>query len=263
MFKRYLIVASKQDKAGINITTALSQFAHFNYMLVDGDILEEDNLDFSRIAQFDFIIFASKHLSEKPMKTLSIHAPGNFKEPFHGGKEGKLSVASALFNKQLFENLNKFKEEYELNHYEVTLEVTHHGPSIDKPCVFIEVGGSETEWADKRAAFLLAKTIFETTENFKPNKFREIAIGIGGPHYAQGFNRLQKESNVAFAHIIPKYMQSITKEMILEARDKTLEEVDFAVVDWKGLGTSEERQAVLNALDECYISYKKISEIKR
>jgi D-aminoacyl-tRNA deacylase len=263
MFKKYLIVASKQDPAGINITTNLSQFAHFNYMLVDGEVLDEKNLDQYRLSQFDFIIFASRHKSEKSMKTLSLHAPGNLKEVWGGGQEGKLAPASALFNKQLFGNLKKFQKEYELKNYDVTLEVTHHGPLIDKPCVFIEIGGSETEWKDKRAAFVIAKTITETIENFKENPFNEVAIGIGGPHYAPGFNKLQENSNVAFAHIIPKYMQPITKEMILEAREKTLEEVDFAVIDWKGLGKAEERQQVLDALDESYISYKKISEIKR
>jgi len=263
MFKKYLIVASKQDPAGINITIALSQFAHFNYHLVEGDILDENNLDLYRISQYDFIIFASKHKSEKPMKTLSIHSPGNFKEIWGGGREGKLCPASALFNKHLFNTLKKYKEEYKLNSYDLTLEVTHHGPLIDKPSVFIEIGGSPFEWKDKRAAFVIAKTIFEATSTFKENPYAEIAIGIGGPHYAPGFNKLQEKSNVAFAHIIPKYVQPLTKEMILEAREKTLEEVDFAVLDWKGLGTSEERKKVLELLDECYISYKKISEIKR
>jgi D-aminoacyl-tRNA deacylase len=263
MFKNYLIIASKEDKAGINITTSLSQFGKFNFHLVEGEILSEHNLSQERISQFDFIIFASRHKSEVPMKTLSIHAPGNFKEIWGGGKPGKLCPASAQFNKFLFENIKKFQKEYDLNNYNLTLEVTHHGPLIEKPCVFIEVGGSENEWKDKRAAFILAKAISETIENFKENEYLEIAIGIGGPHYAPGFNSLQEESNVAFAHIIPKYMQPITQEMILEARDKTFEEVDFAVVDWKGLGNAEERDKVIKILEDNYIPWKKIQEIKR
>ena len=30
--------------------------------------------------------------------------------------------------------------------YKLTLECTHHGPLIEKPCVFIEIGSTETEW---------------------------------------------------------------------------------------------------------------------
>ena len=37
MFKKYLIVASKKDLAGVNITTQLSQFGNFNFYLVEMD----------------------------------------------------------------------------------------------------------------------------------------------------------------------------------------------------------------------------------
>lgn len=263
MFKKYLIVASKQDKAGINITTNLSQFGEFNFHLVDGEITHTENLNLERINQFDFIIFASRHKSDIPMKTLSIHAPGNFKEVWGGGQAGRLSPSSALFNKHLFECIKKYQKEFDLSHYDVTLEVTHHGPLINKPCVFLEIGGGEEEWRDKRAAFCIAKALSEAIETFKDNPYREIAVGIGGPHYCSGFNKLQLDSNVAFAHIIPKYVSPITEEMIKEAITKTIEEVDFVVLDWKGLGNSEERQKIIDLLANNYIQYKKIQEIKK
>jgi D-aminoacyl-tRNA deacylase len=143
------------------------------------------------------------------------------------------------------------------------MEVTHHGPLINKPCVFLEIGGGEDEWRDKRAAFCIAKALSEAIETFKENPYTEIAVGIGGPHYCPGFNKLQLDSNVAFAHIIPKYVSPITEEMIKEAIAKTVEEVDFVVLDWKGLGNSEERQKVLDILANNYIQYKKIQEIKK
>ena len=36
MYKNFLIVASKIDTAGINITTQMSQFGNFNFYLVEG-----------------------------------------------------------------------------------------------------------------------------------------------------------------------------------------------------------------------------------
>ena len=154
MYKNYLIVASKLDKAGINITTNLSQFGNFNFYLVDKEITKTENLDLEKINNYDFIIFASKHSSEKGGKTLSIHAPGNWGKANLGGKDYKVCKSSALFQKQLFEKIKKVKEEFRLNNYELTLECTHHGPLIDKPCIFIEIGSTENEWKDRKAGFI-------------------------------------------------------------------------------------------------------------
>ena len=147
--------------------------------------------------------------------------------------------------------------------YKVTLEATHHGPLLDKPCVFIEIGSTQIEWKDRRASFCIAKTIIDAVKNFKPSTYQEIAIGIGGPHYCPSFNKIQLSSNVAIAHVIPKYLDPITEEMILESVNKTSEEVDFAIVDWKGLGNAGQRDKVLEILDKNYISWKKVGEIKK
>ena len=264
MTQTYLIIASKQDKAGINITTQLSQFGNFNFYLREQEIISDENLDYEKISQYDFIIFVSKHKSEKNEKTLSIHAPGNFRNAEYGGESGKVCKTSALFQKQLFENLKKKAQEHHLlEKYKVTLECTHHGPLIDKPCIFIEIGSSDFEWSDRKAAFAVAKAIKQTIETFQSNPYNEVAIGIGGPHYCPNFNKIQFNSNIAISHIIPQYILPVTEEMIKQAIDKTEEEVDFALIDWKGLGNSEQRQQVIEILDKLYISYKRTSEISK
>jgi len=265
MYKKFLIVASKQDKAGVNITTQLSKFGEFNFYLVEKDILHRENMDLLKFQEYDFIIFASKHSSEKKEKTLSIHSPGNFgpatKEM--GGDNNNICLSSAIFNKQLFENLNDCAVEHDLyKKYNVTMECTHHGPFIQKPCVFIEIGATETEWEDRRASFAVAKAIKRTIENFKENPYNEIAFGIGGPHYCPGFNKIQLYSNVALSHVIPEYALPITEQMILEARQKTAEEVDFALIDWKGL-KGDERKRVIEILEKNHIYWKKTGEIKK
>jgi len=276
MYKKYLVVASKLDKAGINITTALSQFRqnpvissigdkpNFDFYLLEKEIIDDSGIDKEKINKYDFIIFASKHESSKKEKTLSVHSPGNWRDNQLGGEPGKVCPSSALFQKQLFENLNTIAKKYEMDSkYNVTLEATHHGPLIEKPCVFIEIGSTDTEWNDRKAAFVIAKTISETIENFKENPYNEFAIGIGGPHYCPNFNKVQLNSNVALAHIIPQYALPLKKEMVKEALEKTDEEVDFALLDWKGLGNSEQRQQVLSILDELYLQYKRTSEIDK
>jgi D-tyrosyl-tRNA(Tyr) deacylase len=275
MFQKYLVVASKKDKAGINIATQLAQFKEnpllsswankpsFDFYLVEEGIIFTENLNLEKIKEYDFIIFASKHKSEKGEKSLSIHSPGNFRKAEYGGVEGKVCMASALFNKALFEKLNEQAKKFTVTDFKVTLECTHHGPLIDKPCVFIEIGSTETEWVNRRMGFIIAKTIQETIEEFKENKYREIAVGIGGPHYCPSFNTIQLKSNVAIAHVISEYNMPISREMILEAIKKTREDVDFVVVDWKGLGKTEQRQQIIDILEENYIQWKKTSDITR
>ncbi|PJE81818.1 hypothetical protein COU58_00635 [Candidatus Pacearchaeota archaeon CG10_big_fil_rev_8_21_14_0_10_32_42] len=262
MLKKFLIVGSKADTASWNIVVNLMDLGNFEFHIIDGDMLDTRNLDRDKISNFDFVIFVSKHKSEKGGKTLSIHAPGNFKEVWGGGEVGELSFSSALFQKHLFLVLKKIKEESELIRYSITLEATHHGPLIEKPSVFIEIGGSEEEWKDKKASFVIAKAVREAIDTWKENPYYEVAVGIGGPHYCPTFNKLQLNSNVAFSHIIPKYVSPITENMILELIKKTIEEVDFAVLDWKGLGKAEERDEVIRILEKNYIMWKKNTDIK-
>lgn len=265
MYKKFLIVASKMDKAGINITTQLSKFGEFDFYLLEESILHQENLDFSKMEKYDFIIFASKHSSSKKEKTISIHAPGNFGKASEemGGVNENVCLSSALFNKQLFENLSDCVIEHDLHEkYSLTMECTHHGPFIQKPCVFVEIGSCHTEWNDKRAGFAVAKAIKRTIENFKENPYNEIAVGIGGPHYCPEFNKIQLNSNVALSHIISKNNFPINEKMILESINKTAEEVDFVVLDWKGID-SQNKKEIVSILDKNHIYYKKTSEIKK
>ncbi|MFC1682383.1 D-aminoacyl-tRNA deacylase [Nanoarchaeota archaeon] len=276
MYKKFLIIASKQDTAGVNITTQLSQFRKnpllttidknqkgFDFYLIENSILHEENLDLEKLNKYDFIIFASKHQSEKQEKTLSIHAPGNWDQAELGGKPNKLAKTSALFQKQLFEKLKQNIDQHELKRYNLTLECTHHGPLINIPCLFIEIGSTETEWKDRKAAFIVAKTISDTINEFKENPYNEIAIGVGGPHYCPNFNKIQLNSNIALSHIIPKYALPLTQEKLKQAIHNTDEEIDFAVLDWKGLGTKEIRDKTIKILEDNYIQWKKTGEVEK
>ena len=276
MYKKFLIVASKKDKAGTNITTQLSQFRKnplasvlqsdgkgFDFYLVEDEILYNKNLNMEKINKYDFIIFASKHSSAKGEKAITIHTPGNFHEAKYGGEKGKISKASALFLKQLFEKLNENAEKHSLKDYDVTMEATHHGPLIDKPCLFIEIGSTEHEYSDRRIGFIVAKTIYDVMDSFHENPYNEIAIALGGNHYCSNFNNIQETSNVAISHVIPSYIKEITEEMILEAIKKTEEEIDFALLDWKGFESAEQRDEIIKILEKNYIAWKKTSEIRK
>jgi D-aminoacyl-tRNA deacylase len=263
MYKNYLIVASKIDKAGINISTQLSQFGNFSFHLIDEEMIYTENLDIDKINSYDFIIFASKHQSEKGNKTISIHAPGNWNKAELGGTPERVCKTSALFQKQLFEKLKKNMSKFSIKGYDLTLECTHHGPLINKPCLFVEIGATETEWKDRKAGFVVAKSIAEIISEFKENPYNEIAIGIGGPHYCPNFNKIQLNSNIALSHVIPQYVLPLTEKMVQEAIAGTDEDVDIILLDWKGLGNAEQRQQALDVLKKFYLPIKKTSDIDK
>jgi D-aminoacyl-tRNA deacylase len=263
MFEKYLIVASKIDKAGINISSQLSQFGNFSFYLVEEEMIFTENLNLEKINQYDFIIFASKHQSEKGNKTVSVHAPGNWSKAELGGTERKVCPTSALFQKQLFEQLSKNLQKFPLKDYDLTMECTHHGPLIEKPCIFVEIGATETEWKDRKAGFVVAKSVAETIKSFKENPYNEIALAIGGPHYCPNFNKIQLNSNIAISHVIPQYALPLTEEMVKEAIAKTAEDVDIILLDWKGLGNSEQRSQAMEVLKKFYLPVKKTSEIPK
>ncbi|MFB6246364.1 MAG: D-aminoacyl-tRNA deacylase [Candidatus Pacearchaeota archaeon] len=279
MYNKFLVVASKNDPAAVNICSQLNQFRRnpfltgmspeargFDFYLIDDDVLHEENLDMGKIEKYDFVVFASKHESTDKEKALTVHTPGNPREeePIAGGKRGKISRGSGVFLKQIYNNLRNLAYEHHLSKdYKVTMEATHHGPLIDKPCIFIEIGATKREWEDKRAGFVLAKTISRTVENFEFNPYNEVAVGIGGPHYCPGFNKLQRESNVAISHVIPKYCLPVSEEIIKEAWNKTEEDPEFVVLDWKGLGPKEQRDEIIEILERNYIPWKKRNEIRR
>ena len=157
----------------------------------------------------------------------------------------------------------KNAEKYHLRDYKISMEATHHGPLIDKPCLFVEIGSTENEWRDSKAGFIIAKAISETIEEFKPNPYNEVAIAIGGPHYCPNFNKIQASSNVAISHVISQYVFPLTEDMVKEAIAKTDEEIDFVLLDWKGLGGEDHRKIVKEILDKLYLNSKKTSDISK
>lgn len=249
---RFAIAYSKKDTAGINIVKQLKKLGFLPDMpiidLKKESIYSEDInlLNYPELRNIDFIVFATKHRAESGKPSLSLHAPGNFRGADFGGQPGKVCKTSALVLKYLFQQLNRHARK--LNHYSVTLEVTHHGPLIDLPCCFIELGSSEEQWKDERAAEVLARTIL-TLQHYKHEKQIPV-IGIGGPHYCPNFNKIQLESQYAIGHILPSYNLPLTESMLAEAEEKTLEHIKEVIIDWKSF-KSDERQRAIDLIEKC------------
>ena len=262
---RFAIVYSLKDPAGINIVERIREAGFLPQVpIIDlkKETIYSDNLEkHPWIKNVDFVVFASKHRSEKGNPSLSLHAPGNWRGADFGGKESHAASTSAFVLKYLFQQLNKNHQVSGLNGYSVTLEVTHHGPTIGKPCCFIELGSSEAQWGNKEAAKVIAKTIIDLQHYEKPNY--KAAVGIGGPHYCPNFNKIQLNSEYAISHIIPEYSLPLTDSILKEAVEKTEESVSTAILDWKGCGKSEEREKVLEVIKRAGLEIKRTNEIEK
>ncbi len=256
----FAAVYSVKDEAGRNIAERLKELSDMRIMSVERDIVDAEHVD-NKISE-DFIVFISKHQSQKHNKTLSLHAPGNWKKAELGGEIEKVCLTSGFFMKRMFIELSLQKNKAGLE-YEVTLECTHHGPLIEKPCCFIEIGSTIEEWKDKKAGEVIARTIVETIRNLNYDSNWIPSVGIGGPHYCFSFNKVQLNSKYAISHIIPEYCLPLTKEMIGEALKKTKEDVKIVVLDWKGLGNSDARNNVVEMLKEMKIEAIRTGNVEK
>jgi len=176
----------------------------------------------------DFFMVPSKHKSAAEKKSLTIHSTGNFGNADYGGTARKLNPTNPAAVAVGLRSMAAAG----LEDFEVCIEVTHHGPTIDVPLVFIEIGSSEKEWVREDAGKVVANAIKDICEN--TNSF-ENYIGFGGPHYAPSFTQVLLDNpEIAIGHILPNYhAENVTKEIIQEMLEKS--GAQKAVFDWKGL----------------------------
>ncbi|HID71161.1 MAG TPA: hypothetical protein EYP29_00245 [Thermoplasmata archaeon] len=157
-----------------------------------------------------FIVFLSRHKSEKGLRSLTVHPTGNFKKPLFGGKERDFSFSEPYYQSFALRTLFKFwKSQNELKDFSISFEATHHGPYLNTPGFFIEIGSTEKEWNRKEAGALLGATVFETLNKWASEKTkkekRTTAIGVGGGHYAPRFSQYAVGKDYDFGHIVPGY----------------------------------------------------------
>jgi D-aminoacyl-tRNA deacylase len=273
-----LLVTSSKDIAGLNIAkhilknypfkkTAESHQGHpefstdINGKKVSFTVLNEESVNAQHLpdnfTNLKLIVFVSRHSSASGRPTLSVHTPGNFGTAELGGLPKQVSVSPATAMQNALKALAYFKKGMNLQ-YEVCYECTHHGPSLNVPTMFVELGSSERQWNDSRAAEAVAHAAMSAIGKFgTPEK--TAVIGIGGTHYNQKFTRMALEDKAIFGHMIPKYAVSlIDAELLHHCVDRTLEKVDCVVLDWKGIKSADKPQ-LLEALEDAGLSYKKIS----
>jgi len=272
-----LLVASRKDTASLNIAKQVLNRYPFS---ITGETFQENptfSADINRkkvtlimlndeavnaqhlpdsFTHLSLIVFISRHSSTSGMPTLSVHTPGNLGEAKLGGLPKQVSVSPATAMRNALKALTLFKEGMKLD-YEVSYECTHHGPSLNVPTMFVELGSSPKQWRDSKAAEAVAHAAMSAIGKFGASE-KTAVLGIGGTHYNQRFTRMAADGEAIFGHMIPKYaVPLVDAEMLRQCVEKTVEKVDCAVLDWKGIKSADKPQ-LLAALQEIGLAYKKI-----
>lgn len=202
------------------------------------------------------IIFASKHRSKEEINSLTVHCTGNPSgEARLGGCPRSLAVSSPAAMKSILTEMKLLVDQKNLK-YDVTLEVTHHGPTeLSVPSLYAEIGSTEIQWKDEEAGEVAAKAILAVSLEKVP-----VALGFGGGHYAMRQTGLLFETGISFGHNFPKYqLEFVDEALVRQAVEKS--KADFAYFDRKSM-KSEDRNRISEVLEKLGIKVLKESEIR-
>ncbi len=235
-----LLLASEEDVASLNIfDTLLKQgvwgprenFSHgqvYTHRHKDVQLLKikelhifADNIDLehSRLTNKPVheILVLSRHISSTNTPALTLHAigiPGEL--PYgdvgkSGGIKGTLIPPCTRFS-ALYRIMSSKARKIGLNnYYDITMEATHHGPILNSPTIYIEIGSTEREWSDPIAAEIWAESISECLgltgedELGKWGGAGKVMIGIGGGHYVPRHKDIISNSDIWLGHLIASY----------------------------------------------------------
>jgi len=248
------VIYSSQDPAGTGIAESL-QKGGIETIRTDLGLLYSE-VEIERI-KTDFIVFASKHKSESGSPVFTVHVPGNWNAADMGGKPGQISKSDPIMMKALAVTLEKARKRASIE-INVGMEVDHHGPLCMVPCCFTEIGSTEKEWKNRKYAEAVAEAIIGFEDEMGRIDVKEIAFGIGGGHYCPAFNKLELEGAVAFAHIMPNYAaDGVSIDTFMQAFERTTEEIDIVLIDWKGLKAAQ-RDKVLKFANEAGAEWRKV-----
>ncbi|KKG16772.1 D-tyrosyl-tRNA(Tyr) deacylase [Methanosarcina sp. 2.H.T.1A.6] len=202
------------------------------------------------------IIFASKHRSKEEINSLTVHCTGNSSgEARLGGLPKSLAVASPAAMKSILSEMKRLVGEKGLK-YDVTLEVTHHGPTeLSVPSIYAEIGSTEVQWTDPEAGEVAAKAILAVSLEKVP-----VAVGFGGGHYAMRQTGLLLETDISFGHNFPKYqLEFVDEALVRQAVEKS--NAEFAYFDRKSM-KSEDKKRISEILEKLGLKVLKESEIR-
>ncbi len=230
------LVAVSSDPASQKIRSELLRMGYC------GDFFEVNNFLYVRqedeivkdLHSCDAVIVLSKHKSASQIPCLTAHYPGNVSTADYGGMNETLSVGCGSLFKRYLQFLAQAAEGNDIS---LVAEQDHHGPTLDIPTLYVEIGSSEQQWNNSEYAEMVARAVKLTIDHFASNPFgKETFIAIGNTHYPKKFTDMMVKEEYSFSHIFSKHAaEKLTSSILEQALNKSLERVIGVVLDWKTL----------------------------
>ncbi|MFQ5985843.1 MAG: D-aminoacyl-tRNA deacylase [Thermoplasmata archaeon] len=188
----------------------------------------------------EVLVFASRHSSQRGIPSFTVHPLGNFGAAEFGGRPERLVPTSPPWMTQALRLLKEHAADYP---HAVTFEATHHGPYLETPAFFVELGSDPAQWEDEGPAAVVAKTLLGIHPAEGP-----VGLGIGGGHYVPRMTDVALARRVSFGHLIPSYAAEDLDEAVFQEAVAKTPEARFAYVHRKGL-KGPARQRLLDMVE--------------
>lgn len=159
------------------------------------------------------IIFPSRHSAASGNASLTLHPIGTMQVPHDevpqfGGKAADCPPPNPRIA-AWWREMNRVASDFE--GFDLSLETTHHGPWVETPSLFIEIGSTDETWGHEGAAKLLAGIIYRglgldgSAGLGNWNEKGLVVVTLGGGHYAPRGNALAMHPDVWIGHMLATY----------------------------------------------------------
>ena len=191
-------------------------------------VLWEDELDgrYSSASGTEVreVVFLSRHSAASGRPSLTLHVigvPGESpvgESAEYGGIKGAVVPPNQRFASWFRRMVQAAHDHAVGDEFDLTIETTHHGPSLSAPTMFIEIGSTESHWGRTDAAEVWADVIFEglgldggpglgdwDALSDSERAQSKVMLGIGGGHYAPRHTDVLRKTNCWAGHQIASY----------------------------------------------------------
>ncbi len=227
-----LVVCSEVDAASVNIRDRMLEAGEFHefgtfegrpayeghgghLVTIGMESLFRNNLDAEvhhALGELPHaVVYLSRHSSQSGQRSLTVHPIGNFSHAKYGGFFRQLVHCCPGGMTNALRRMHALAEEAGLPHH-VSFEVTHHGPYLNTPTFFIEIGSDEDAWVEEAPARVLARTVLDV----EPGASGPVLVGVGGGHYAPRHTDVALKKDVCYSHMIPNHAISGLGNQTLE-----------------------------------------------
>ncbi|KAJ8598265.1 hypothetical protein CTAYLR_005504 [Chrysophaeum taylorii] len=172
----------------------------------------------------DEVVFLSRHAAASGTPALCVHPIGVAagSEASHGGEPGRFPPPAPLLA-PTYRALRRAVKcipvacEATDKRFETSLEASHHGPVLDAPCCFVEIGSTRDQWGQRGPADLWARVLAEVLwggrrwGDLADDEKRQatVVVGLGGGHYQPKLcDYVAANDDVFLGHMLASYALS-------------------------------------------------------